>query len=460
MTDPSRHAAPPDVPLTRDRSFWGMVCTQFLGAFNDNLYKQLMLLLSIPVVITASSLQRDQQDVATIVFSVPFVLFSGFAGFLSDRYSKTRVIVASKVAEIVVMGLGMVAFLAYDRLEYTGLMIVLFLMGMQSSFFGPGKYGVLPELFRSSDLPRANGIILMTTFLAIIFGTVSAGLLGDFLIDDSQPLSASASNLWVGSAICILIAVVGTSTALTIRRVPPARPDLPLRASSFLVPLDTARILLRDRPLVAAILASSMFWLVSGIAIQAVNSLGITQLQLNKTYTSVMTAMIGLGIAVGAVMAGRLCGGKANARVIRIGLWGIVVTLALISISYPIEPSVDTAQSAVVADDLSSEPAKATYRHWLGFRGTLIVLALLGMSAGFFAIPLQVFIQSRPPDEHKGRMIAIMNQANFIAIMLSGFVYGLFSQIVDTMDWPRSPIFGMMAALILPVLLLYRPKFE
>ena len=88
------------------------------------------------------------------------------------------------------------------------------------------------------------------------------------------------------------------------------------------------------------------------------------------------------------------------------------------------------------------------------------MLALLGMSAGFFAIPLQVFIQSRPPVEHKGRMIAVMNQANFVAIMMSGVVYGVFSETVNYMGWPRSPIFAMMAALILPVLLLYRPKFE
>jgi acyl-[acyl-carrier-protein]-phospholipid O-acyltransferase/long-chain-fatty-acid--[acyl-carrier-protein] ligase len=148
--------------LTRDRSFFGITATQFLGAFNDNFYKQLMLLLAIPVVPGT----LDQQQVATIVFALPFVLFSGIAGHLSDKYSKNRVIVLAKAAEIGIMGLGL-----------------MFLMGIHSAFFGPSKYGILPELFRNKDLPRANGIVLMTTFLAIIFGTVSAGFLGDLLVD-------------------------------------------------------------------------------------------------------------------------------------------------------------------------------------------------------------------------------------------------------------------------------------
>src|SRR5438132_6243672 len=169
-------------PLFRDRSFWGMTATQFLGAFNDNLFKQLMLLLAIPVGAAAAQ-KADQQGLAMMVFSLPFVLFSGFAGYLSDRYSKRTVIVACKIAEIGIMLLGVVAFRAYGWTGYAGLLLVLWFMGTHSAFFGPGKYGILPELFRERDLPRANGVILMTTFLAIIFGTASAGILGTLLAE-------------------------------------------------------------------------------------------------------------------------------------------------------------------------------------------------------------------------------------------------------------------------------------
>src|SRR5205823_13551485 len=140
-------------PLFRDRSFWGMTATQFLGAFNDNLFKQLMLLLAIPVGAAATQ-KADQQGLATMIFSLPFVLFSGFAGWLSDRYSKRTVIVACKVAEIGIMLLGVLGFLSYARTGYAGLLLVLWCMGMHSAFFGPGKYGILPELFPEKDLPR------------------------------------------------------------------------------------------------------------------------------------------------------------------------------------------------------------------------------------------------------------------------------------------------------------------
>jgi len=448
----------------RDRAFWSVATTQFLGAFNDNLYKQLMLLLAIPVGAAAVS-QQDQQDVATVVFSLPFVAFSGIAGFVSDRFSKSQIIVFSKVAEIVAMAMGMCAFLMYATTGYTGLMIVLFLMGLQSTFFGPGKYGILPELFRETDLPRANGIILMTTFLAILFGTVTAGVLGDQLVGETNKIRESAPNLWIGSAICIVIAIVGTMTSLIIRRVPPAQPKLQLKLESWAIPRETREFLWQDMSLVGAILASSVFWLVSGIAIQAVNSLGIVQLQKSKSETSIMAATIGLGIACGGVIAGRLSKGRANPRVSRFGLWGITATLLLLSISIPVEPIDDNGPAPVVEAQLADAtlppaPLRPEYSHLLGFGASLPILGLLGISAAMFAIPLQVFVQSRPPASQKGRMIAVMNQANFFAILLSGVVYGLFDALVVRLGWPRSPIFAMMAVLVLPLLIGYRPKFD
>lgn len=437
----SRGPEPAAQSLWRDPSFLGLTGSQFLGAFNDNLFKQLLLLLAIPTVAG----MPDQQDVATMIFSAPFVLFSGIAGHLADRFSKTRIIVWSKSAEILAMLLGMAAFLAFRTTGYNGLLFVLFLMGLHSTFFGPGKYGILPELFTLRDLPRANGIILMTTFLAIIFGTVTAGVLSDTLIDNSRALEETATNLWRGSAICFVVAVIGTLMTLSIRYVQPAQPGLRMHWDAWTIPRETRAYLKSDRPLVGAVVSSSVFWLVSGIAIQAVNSLGKMQLQLSDALTSVMTACIGLGIAIGAVLAGRLSAGRANPRVIRAGLWGITVTLILLSISWR---------------EATNETTGAAYRHMLGFRGTLPVLALLGVSAGFFAIPLQVFIQSRPPEDQKGRMVAVMNQANFLAILLSGLAYKFMDRVALQQQWPRSVIFAMMAALVVPLLIWYRPKFD
>lgn len=422
--------------LKKDRSFFGITATQFLGAFNDNFYKQLMLLLAIPVVPGA----LDQQQVATIVFALPFVLFSGIAGHLSDKYSKSRVIVLAKAAEIGIMGLGLIGFLMYGVTGYRGLLAVLFLMGIHSAFFGPSKYGILPELFPSKDLPKANGIILMTTFLAIIFGTVSAGFLGDLLVEPGQALVDAAPQLWIGSMICIGIAIAGTWTSLWIRPVPPCHPNLVLKPDSWAVSRTTIKLLIQDRPLVGAVLATSVFWLVSGIAMQAVNNFGRTQLHCSMLETSIMTACIGIGIALGSVLAGRFSRGSSDTRIVRWGICGIFSTLVLMAVSLP---STQSGGS----------------QHFLGYHGSLPVLVMLGIAAGLFAIPLQVFLQSRPPENQKGRMIAAMNLANYIAILLSGVTYGLLDAIVTTLNWPRSSIFGFMSLFILPLLLWYRPNF-
>jgi acyl-[acyl-carrier-protein]-phospholipid O-acyltransferase/long-chain-fatty-acid--[acyl-carrier-protein] ligase len=238
---------------------------------------------------------------------------------------------------------------------------------MQSAFFGPGKYGILPEMLREQDLPRANGIILMTTFLAIIFGTASAGLLGDHFVDPDLPLAQSASRLALGSFICVFIAVAGTLTSLAIRHMPPSQPGLPFSWDCVAVPRDIRRLLVHDRPLLIALLASCGFWLVSGIAIQAVNSLGLVQLELSKTRTSIMTAVIGLGIAVGAVLAGRLSRGRADFRLVQVGSWGLILSLLLLSIS------------------------RRGGEHLLGYWGSLPVLILLGASAGFLRFPCRYF---------------------------------------------------------------------
>ena len=422
--------------LLQDRSFRGVTLTQFLGAFNDNFYKQLMLLLAIPVAAG----MPDQQQVATIVFALPFVLFSGIAGHLSDRYSKRLVIVLAKAAEIGIMGLGLLGFLTYGISGYRGLLVVLFLMGTHSAFFGPSKYGILPELFPSKDLPKANGIVLMTTFLAIIFGTVSAGFLGDLLVTPGQSLVEAAPQIWIGSMICIGIAMTGTWTSLWIRHVPPAHPSLVLKPDSWAVSRTTLNLLTQDRPLVGAVLATSVFWLVSGIAIQAVYNFGRTQLNCSMLETSIMTACIGIGIAIGSILAGRVSQGTADAKVVRWGICGIFSTLVLMALSLP------SAQSG-------------GSQHLLGFGGSLPVLLMLGVAAGLFAIPLQEFLQCRPPENQKGRMIAAKNLANFVAILLSGVTYGLLDAIVTTLQWPRSSIFGFMSMFILPLLLWYKPNF-
>lgn len=413
-------------PLLRDRAFWGMTTAQLLGAFNDNLYKQLMLLLAIRILPGnggpgESAQVQDVQSVAMAVFCVPFLLFSGIAGFLSERISKRTIVVGAKVAEIGITLLGMGAFLSGSWFAMLG---VLFLMGVHSAFFGPAKYGVLPEMFRERDLPQANGIFLMTTFLAIILGTALAGFLKAYLGD----------RLWLASLACVLVATAGAIASLQLRAVPPANPQLPFSPGELTFPKEIRAILLNDRPLLLALLATCVFWFIGALVQQAVNSLGKVQLGLEDQFTSMLTACVGVGIAVGCITTGKLSGARADFRLVRIGSWGIVVTL--LSVYF------------------------AAFLPAGGMRYVVIMLLLIGLGfwAGMFAVPLQVFLQSRPPPGLKGRTIASMNLANWIAIVGSTGVYGGLTLAINRFQWPQSAAFVAACAFMLPVALFYRPR--
>jgi acyl-[acyl-carrier-protein]-phospholipid O-acyltransferase/long-chain-fatty-acid--[acyl-carrier-protein] ligase len=411
----------PRPPLLEDASFWGMTATQFLGAFNDNLIKQLALLIAAPAAVGmgVAAKEADEQPLAMALFSIPFLLFSSYAGFLSERNSKRTIIVLCKVAEIGIVLLGMAAFALWNMTGMAGLLVVLFLMGTHSAFFGPGKYGILPELFAERDLPKANGIILMTTFLAIIFGMALAGFLEEWL---------GHQRLWMASGVCLVIAVVGTQTALLVRPVPPADPALRFTWSALLIPQEMRALLNRDRPLLWAIIANSVFWLIGGVVQPTVNAVGKDQFAVGSTLTSLLAACMGVGIAIGSVLAIGLSRGKVNFTLVKAGAWLITATLGCLSLSQA--QAIDPRENPML----------------------LIVygagLVLLGAFAGLFAVPLQVFLQTRPPAALKGRTIATNNLANWIGIVGSAGVYWVFARTVETLHWPRTAVFALGALML------------
>ena len=455
-----RPARPADAPpLTRDRSFWGMTATQFLGAFNDNLFKQLVLLVCLDYALRTGT---DRQFVAQAVFALPFVLLSGFAGWLSDRLPKRGLVVICKVAEVAVMLLGAAAFRVGGN-ELGFLLALLFgvlaLMSVQSAFFGPPKYGILPELFADRDLPRANGLIQMTTFLAIIFGTALAGVLKDQL----------AGRLWVVSAGCVGIAVVGTLTSLLIRRTPTAEPDSPFTPSALLVHRSLWETLRTDRLLSGVLLVSSLFWLVGGLAPLAVNAFGKVQLGYSDTGTSVLLSCTGFGIAAGCVLAGRLSGDRVRFGLVTAGAWGIVASFAALTlIGYfhpPAAPLVAAdalgpdAAAAPAGDGFGGAPAEIDFWTTPLWWVAAVPMTTLGLASGLFAVPLQVVLQTRPPRDLKGRMIGAMNLFNWVGIVLSSAVFaGLVATVADGGRYHWA--FAAAALLILPVALFYRPADE
>lgn len=417
--------SPPD--LMRDASFWGLTATQFLGAFNDNLFKQILLLLFVAVPVAGGT--KDLQGLGQFLFALPFILFSGYGGYLSDRHNKRGVIILCKVAEIVIMALGVPLFFWYAFEGLSPLLVgllgsVLFCMGAQSGFFGPAKYGILPEMLRHRDLPAANGIILMTTFLAIILGSALAGLL----------LKLFPERLWVSGSVCVAIAVVGTATSTLVRRVRPASPHLAFDVSALWIPREIRRLLAGDQPLRHSVVVSTVFWLAAAMVQLVVNALGKLQLKVDDFATSAMVSVVSLGIVVGSVVAGVTSQKRFNVRVLRIGAWGLVTTLTLLAV-----------------------PGFGGRPHFLGYWACLPTLVLLGGFTGLFAVPLQVFLQSRPPREQRGRLIATVNLLNWVGIALSSGLYTLGSRVLDVLAWPPSIMFGFTALCILALAIGYRP---
>ena len=427
--------------LSRDRCFWGMTTTQFLGAFNDNLFKQLVLLYCLTEVGKGGG---DYQPLAFFLFSIPFVLGSGFSGFLADRYSKRSLIIGCKFAEIVVMLAGVFAF------GVGGLwapLLVLFLMGLQSTLFGPSKYGILPEMLRARDLPSANGIIQMTTFVAVIFGGALAGVLKELT---KQHQVAGLQGICWG---CVGIAVVGTLVSFTVRRTPVAVPGLPF-ASSMLCAFDrpTRALLRQDRIAVKVLLISSLFWFMGGTMHQLVNEFGVYQWKLGDAKTSLLLASIGVGIAVGCVSAAKLSRHRINFALVTRGAWGMMFCLVVLWLIAWMAGS-------------PSVWSEANW-HWWGaptvlpgvwMWGAGAALSLLGFSAGIFVVPLQVFLQVCSTGELKGRMMGTMNLINFCGLVASAVAFLALRSLWGELELPISWTFPVLALVVLPVAIWFRP---
>ena len=413
---------PPPLPF-ENRSFLSFLGTQALGAFNDNVFKQLVLLLGVGFLMA----DVEFQAVVQFLFALPFLLFSGLAGDISDRFSKGRLMVLCKIAEVIIALLGVGAFLmiATGPVEsreaplYLWLLAgVTFLLGTQSAFFGPPKYGGLPQLVREADLAPATGLTQMTTFLAIIFGVALAGLLADLL----------AGRLYLAGLVTVSIAVLGTLTSLGIARNPPTAPRRRISLKSFVSVVPTLATIFREDPLMVRVMVVySWFWFVGGVALTATNAFGRFQLGLNNFETSLMVAVISIGIAAGSAVVGRLSHGKVRIGLIIPALAALVLFLLGVPLIPAHSPTIDEIElinqlknSPEMLDAAGVIPLVSTSAKVSAF----ILFFLLGGAAGFFSVPLLAFVQARPHRSEKGRVFAAVNWLNWIFILASAVAYG------------------------------------
>jgi MFS family permease len=369
------------------RSFRFLVGAQFFGAFNDNLFKQLILFLAASMLFPG----QDKQGLAFAVFSLPFVLFSGIAGDLSERYSKRTIIVAMKVAEIGIMCAGAAAL---QLASWPFLLGVLFVMGMHSAFFGPSKYGVIPELVPRDRLLAANGTIAMTTFLAVLVGQALAGPLLDWFGD----------RLWLAGAVCVVFALIGTGLAARMAPLRALRPELPIHPNPFGSLFGTIRKLRGEGGLMRLVVLNSLFWFNGGVTQQAIVSLGepryLDVAEGEKRLLSVAMVILAMSIMAGSVVTPRLARLVPPRRLLVLGATAMVAgQLSLLCVG----------------------PVFQRANHGLLF--TYAVMGVIGFSAALFVVPIQSYMQHGPAEGMRGQTFAVNNFMNFLFMFLGGVYY-------------------------------------
>jgi MFS family permease len=369
-----------------------MATAYSLGAMNDNFFKQAASLMAV------AASKSELQGVATIVFTLPYLLFAAPAGWLSDRFAKRSVIIGAKALELVAMLAGAAGIY---WCSWPLIFIMLFIMALQSTIFSPALNGSIPELYPESFVTAANGRVRMVVTVSVLLGIALAGRLLDLKgnMNDGTPVGQAAV-----AGVVIGLALVGLVVSLGVPRIRAAGSEEPFPWSG---PAETVRVLWatrEDRLLAVSIFANAVFWMMASLQVQLINVLGLDQYCMRKTQTSGMLVTQMVGIGLGGMLAGRLAGGKTWHRVLVPSALGMALPmLALVFV-----PGVPGSVFQVVL--------------------LFLFLGTIGMSGGLFMVPLEAFIQIRPKADEKGRAIASANFAAFAGIALSGPLYYLLNR--------------------------------
>lgn len=392
--------------LIVDGGFEAVLWTQFLAAFNDNVYK---MIVSVGAVELAANqlLGSRYLALAGAVFVLPFLLFAGYAGQIADRFSKTRVLQITKAFEILIMAFGMLAL--YAR-SIDMLLIVLFLLALQANFFSPAKYGILPEMLSEAQLTRANGLVELTTFAAIVLGSSVGSLL--FARWKNEPLVLGATLL--------AIALLGSLVSVFIRQVPASGSTLPMRWNPFAEIWTGTRHIWRDRALRLTVAGISYFWFLGGLFQMTIILVGVESLHLSDARIGLLVTALAVGIGAGSIAAGWLSGGQVEIGLVPAG----AALLGLCSIG------VGCART---------------------FPSMLVWLAGVGFAGGLFIVPLNAFLQEHAEREEKGRLLATNNFHNMLGVIVASGTLYLFHELLH---WKPQHILVGLGGLTLAATLL------
>ena len=393
--------SPNQFDLLRERRFAPFFWTQFLGAGNDNVYKNALIIF---VAFQASSLTTLDPNalvnLAGAVFIAPFVLLSATSGQLADKYEKSRLIRWIKLFEIGVMAIGFAGFLWRDLAL---LFVALGLMGVHSTLFGPVKYAILPQQLRPEELIGGNGLVEMGTFVAILLGTIAGGVV--VALQPGGPVLAGG--------LTVAIAVAGYLVSRRIPPTPAVAPRLRINWNPFTETARSLRFAHGNRVVWLSMLGISWFWFYGATFLAQFAGFARDVLGGNEQVVTLLLALFSVGIGVGSLLCERLSGRRVELGLVPFGSIG----LSLFAIDLWLASRGLAATSLTGLDGFLARPA-----HWR----VAADLVLIGLFGGFYIVPLYALIQERSEPAHRSRIIAANNILNAVFMVASaGVAIGL-----------------------------------
>ncbi len=379
--------------LLKQRRFAPFFATQFLGAFNDNLFKNaLVVLLTFQAAQWTSMKPELLANLAAGIFILPFFLFSATAGQLADKYDKARLARLVKVLEMLIMVVAAAGFFLHS-LEV--LMAALFLLGCHSTLFGPVKYAILPQHLQADELVGGNALIEAGTFVAILVGTLAGGLLA----------GSVEHPAWIAVG-GFIVAAAGYLTSRGIPTAPAPAPELSVNLNPLSETWRNIAFARGNRAVFLSILGISWFWLYGALFLAQFPAYTKNVLGGGETMVTVLLAVFTVGIGIGSLLCERMSGKHVEIGLVPFGSIGL--TLFGIDL-YFASPVGLTGTTAHALGALMSLPAV-----WR----VLFDLMMLGVFGGFFIVPLYALVQTRSEASHRARIIAANNIVNALFMVV------------------------------------------
>ncbi|MEX6502068.1 MFS transporter [Pseudomonas zhanjiangensis] len=387
--------------LLGKKRFLPFFLTQLLGAFNDNIFKQ-SLILAILYKLSSDTDKSLLVNLCALLFILPFFLFSALGGQFGEKFAKDALIRAIKFAEILIMLAGAAGVLL-DSLPL--MLAVLFCMGTQSALFGPVKYSILPQHLQEDELIGGNALVEMGTFLAILAGTIGAGV-----------IMASSDYAHIVAGSVVVVAVLGYLASRAIPRAHAAVPELPLDWNIFRQSWRIMRLGLKEQPLSVSrsLLGNSWFWFLGAVYLTQIPAYAKEWLHGDESVVTLILTVFSLGIGLGSMLCERLSGHKVEIGLVPFGSLGLTLFGVLL-----------WWHSGGFVEGAAPHDWLAVLGHgqawWI--LGSILGIGLFG---GFYIVPLYALIQARTVETERARVIAANNILNALFMVISAIASILF----------------------------------